>query len=247
MIYSRQPPPSQPGPRPDPPHDPSSGPTPPANPALPLIRHLSVRLTPLLYRTPLTPNQITALSLLFGIGSCFGVAYGTPFWTIVGALALVVCYALDNCDGEIARLKNMRSTFGANFDTFVDWVVHAGFFVALGIGTYRATAQEWWIWAGAIAGAGGTINYFLGLYLDHAHPTSDGTETESEEEHEVLPESWQQWVLFAFRELSRADFCFIVLVLALPGWTWALLPAGAIGAQVYWITQLVKGARDYHV
>jgi len=26
-----------------------------------------------------------------------------------------------------------------------------------------------------------------------------------------------------------------------------LLPAGAVGAQVYWITQLVKGARDFHV
>ena len=247
LIYKRESPPSPSGPRGEPPHDPARDPAPNGAPILPLIRHLSVRLTPLLYRTSLTPNQITSLSLLFGLGTWFGVAYGTPFWTVVGALALVACYVLDNCDGEIARMKGLSSRFGAFFDTFVDWIVHAGFFVALGIGTYRATAHEWWIWVGAVAGVGGTINYVLGLYLDRKHSKSADAGTDPSADHEILPESWQHWILFAFRELSRADFCFIVLVLALPGWTWILLPAGAIGAQGYWITQLVKGARDYHV
>jgi hypothetical protein len=54
-------------------------------------------------------------------------------------------------------------------------------------------------------------------------------------------------MLMTFREFARADFCFIVLALALIDLTWILLPAGAIGAHVYWMTQFVRGARDYHV
>jgi hypothetical protein len=42
-------------------------------------------------------------------------------------------------------------------------------------------------------------------------------------------EATQAWALAAFDVL------------------WVLLPAGAIGAQVYWLTALVKRAREFHV
>jgi nitrate reductase NapE component len=44
----------------------------------------------------------------------------------------------------------------------------------------------------------------------------------------------------------RNDFCFIVLALALADVLWILLPTGAIGAQVYWMLQFVKGFRRHH-
>jgi len=98
-----------------------------------------------------------------------------------------------------------------------------------------------------------TINYVLGVYLDRRDranrqdqekdPGKDGEETGGKK-----PESLSEWVIFAFRELSRADFCFIVLGLGLFGLTWVLVPFGAIGAQVYWITQLLlPKSREYHV
>ncbi|MBT5938971.1 MAG: hypothetical protein HOG95_03510 [Rhodospirillaceae bacterium] len=42
-------------------------------------------------------------------------------------------------------------------------------------------------------------------------------------------------MVYVFRELFRADFCFIVLVLTPFNLLWLILIAGAIGAQVYWI------------
>jgi hypothetical protein len=54
-------------------------------------------------------------------------------------------------------------------------------------------------------------------------------------------------VVFAFRELTRADFCFIVLALVLFDVVWVLLPAAAVGAQVYWLTRFSGGAGDYRV
>ena len=74
---------------------------------LPVTRHLSYRLTPLIYRLPLTPNQITALSMAAGLAGAWCFSLGTPDWGIIGSLLLVACYTLDNCDGEIARLKDI--------------------------------------------------------------------------------------------------------------------------------------------
>lgn len=214
-------------------------------PAFPLIRHLSRRATPVLARLPVSANQITAASLVAGLFACWCLMRGGYAWGIVAGTSLVVAYVLDNCDGEIARMKDQCSTFGMWFDTFVDWVVHTAFFVALGIGVAEAFGDDLWIWLGLIAAAGGSINFFLGLYLD-ARDKADPQAGEADGAHRD-PEGLRDWAIYAFRELTRADFCFIVLALAAFDLTWVLLPAGAIGSQVYWITQLVQGARDFHV
>ncbi len=52
--------------------------------------------------------------------------------------------------------------------------------------------------------------------------------------------------MFIFRELTRADFWLIVLALSIFDVTWVLLPAGAIGAQVYWATQFFGCAREFY-
>jgi len=54
---------------------------------------------------------------------------------------------------------------------------------------------------------------------------------------------WRDVAVFAFRGLARADFWLIVAGLALGGWLWVLLPAAAIGAQVFWLLYLSKSAR----
>ncbi len=156
---------------------------------------------------------------------------------------MVLCYVLDNCDGEIARLKDQCSEFGMRYDSFVDWVVHTAFFAALGEGQASVTGEHWWAWAGWAAAAGGTINYLLGFALDHF----DQQTVEEREQGDYRPQTRSEWVLFAFRELTRADFCFIVLALGIADVLWVLLPAGAIGAQVYWITQFQRSARRFHV
>jgi len=219
---------------------PAARPPPPT--LFPLVRHLSARTTPLLAQLPITANQITALSLVAGGACVWAAAQPGQVWALGCGALLVICYVLDNCDGEIAVLKDQCSEFGAQFDTFVDWVVHAGFFAALGMGTAEATGEAIWLWMGGFGAAGGTINYFLGLWLDGRKQTSEQPSPEPEQ-----PNGWKQWSVYIFRELFRADFCFIVLLLAVFDSVWWLLPAGAIGAQVYWISQLVSGARNYHV
>lgn len=212
-----------------------------AMPLFPIIRHLSKVLTPVLLATPVTANQVTTASLLAGLAAAWCAMQASHGWAVAAGILMVACYVLDNCDGEIARQKDQCSTFGMYFDTFVDWAVHSAFFIALGVGAERLFDSAIWFYLGLIAGGGATVNYFLGLVLDaRDRDAADGKEHRQ-------PEGGTDYALYVFRELTRADFCFIVLVLAAFDVLWALVPAGAVGAQVYWITQLVRGARDFHV
>ena len=225
----------------------------------PLIRQISAQVSPRLARLPITANQVTALSLIVGLSGNWFLSEGGFRSTLVGAVLFFLCYVLDNSDGEVARIKNQTSEFGDKFDTFVDWLVHATFFAALGIGVENETGNALWQWLGWVGAAGSSINYFIGLYMVsrfreqiHKEGEEDGAEqghAQGDEEDAGHPplEDLKQWVIFAFRELTRADFCFIVLGLAVFDMTWILLPTAAVGAHAYWATQFIRGARDHHV
>ncbi len=213
----------------------------------PLVRHLSYRLTPILLKTPITPNQITTISLLLGLICAVCFTQGNWIAGVIGGLLLVASYTFDNCDGEIARLKNMSSEFGAKLDDMSDWIVDASFFAALGYGTAQVNGQQFWFWLGLAAAAGAFIDYVVDLI--HQAKKSENPEAITREEQAKVPkhpEDGLDWLIYIFHKLSRADFCIIVLGLALFNVTWILLPFAAIGAQAYWITDLFERARGYH-
>ena len=215
----------------------------------PLVRHVSGWVTPLLLMTPISANGVSVLSLLIGIAAGWLLMEGSYASILQAAGLIVVSYVLDNCDGEVARARGQASAFGEALDDFADWIVHAVFFFGLGYGHAEISGENVWFWLGNIAAVGATINYFIGQYLtvlERRREEQEGVKEEDEEEN-ILPTTLLLWVIYFLRELSRADFCFLVLLLALLGGVWILLPAGAIGAQIYWMTQFVRGARQFHV
>jgi CDP-alcohol phosphatidyltransferase-like enzyme len=213
----------------------------------PLVRHLSYRLTPVLLKTSITPNQVTAISLTFGLLCALCFISGNYIAGIIGSLLLTASYTFDNCDGEIARIKEMSSEFGAKFDDIVDWLVDASFFAALGYGTSQVMNQPFWFWLGCAAAAGTTIDYVVDLNYHSKNEQKEDSKTREEVASEAKqPQDTLDWIIYIFHKLSRADFCIIVLILALCNVTWILLPFAAIGAQIYWITDLFERARGYH-
>ncbi len=195
-------------------------------------------------KTPITPNQVTTLSLGFGLSAGLFCLKGDYFSIITGAFLFLICYVLDNCDGEVARTKDMRSAFGMRYDTFVDWIVHTCFFVCLGWGATSLTGQEWWLWAGIVAGFGGSVNYCIELYQNktklHASQLSEEDSSPKDDDTKM-----DKFVLNA--RVIRSDFCFIVLGLSLGDVLWYLLPPAAIGAQVYWCLQFTRSARRWKI
>ena len=172
-------------------------------PLFPLIRHISVRTTPMLLKTTLTANQVTLISMLRGLAAAGLFAQGDFKTHFAGSLVFFMSYLLDNCDGEIARAKKQISKTGQMFDSFVDWVVHAAFFIGLGWGVAGSTGQDFWFWLGISGGAGASINYFLGLYA--VMKQNDAVEDGDPDNYDH-PDTWKQTLVFAFRELARADF-----------------------------------------
>jgi choline kinase/phosphatidylglycerophosphate synthase len=80
-------------------------------------RRFSVRLTKLLAATPITPNQVTLISLLTAAASAVLFAMTKPFF---GGILAQLASILDGVDGEISRLKFLKSRFGEFFDSILD-------------------------------------------------------------------------------------------------------------------------------
>ncbi|MEQ8227644.1 MAG: CDP-alcohol phosphatidyltransferase family protein [Rhodospirillales bacterium] len=207
---------------------------------LPLIRMMSRAVAPGLASLGMTPNQVTALGMVAGLVAAACFAFGSPLVQVLGAAMFALSTLLDYCDGELARMRGMGSRFGAYFDDFVDWIVHAALFLAIGYHAMNDGGHVVWMWLGVAAALGGTINAILPLILGGVPDGEGQISTLSDLGADA---GWIDVAIFAFRGLARADFWLIVFGLALGGWLWVLLPAAAIGAQVFWLLYLKKSVR----
>ena len=126
-----------------------------------ITRFISRQLTRVLLKTSLTPNQITFLSLLIGLGSAWCFYQGTFFSGITGALLLLVSAWVDCTDGEIARLKFMETSWGARFDIYCDNIVHFSVFFSIGMGLFFATGNSLYILYGGLAVFGSLVAFMI--------------------------------------------------------------------------------------
>lgn len=122
-------------------------------------RPLQLMLVRPLVRTPITPNQITFLSLCAGLASAACIVRGSQLSLLVGGALLFSSAILDGVDGMIARLKKTSSETGHAIDGAADYAVNVAttaaavyyltqhgtsLFVAVGLGlvAHMAWAQH---------------------------------------------------------------------------------------------------------
>jgi phosphatidylglycerophosphate synthase len=86
----------------------------------------------ILYRTPVTPNQVTLASIVSGLVAAFFYGTGTPDAWIVGGLLITLKDVLDSADGQLARAKHLQSRMGRFLDSIGDFIVDAAVFGAIG-------------------------------------------------------------------------------------------------------------------
>lgn len=115
-----------------------------------------------------TPNQVSLLSFLIGIVAC--ILFLSPnYWARVGGVVLLqISFALDCSDGEVARLKNMGSKFGAWFDSINDRIKEIFMFAALTYAWYLNHEHLYVI----LLGAATIITWQLISYLREAKKAS---------------------------------------------------------------------------
>lgn len=88
-------------------------------------RPLAYAFVALVYRTSITPNQITLLALIVGLGAGVAFLIGTKTAMLVGGICLWSSAILDGADGILARAKRMFSDVGRAIDGVADAVVAA--------------------------------------------------------------------------------------------------------------------------
>ena len=79
-------------------------------------RPISKWITSKITDYPLTPNQISIVVFFVSMLSGLIISMEGYFFLLLGALLAQLSSILDGCDGEIARLKLLKSKFGEFFD-----------------------------------------------------------------------------------------------------------------------------------
>jgi phosphatidylglycerophosphate synthase len=219
----------------------------------PLVRQLSRRVTPILLDLPITPNQITLASMVAGFAASWCLYQHHAGAAIAGCLLFIVCQVLDNCDGEVARVKGLKTRLGGFLDDIGDWLVHSALFVALGASVTAVDGRALWFWLGVASAAGVSCEYVLGLLRSRSEPdvvvpelaAADPTGTVGPFD---LPGevNWMDRAVYVLRVLIDADFCFLLPIFVLSESVWLLVAAGAIGNQVYWMASFYERARYFH-
>jgi phosphatidylglycerophosphate synthase len=82
-----------------------------------LNRPLSRPAARALASTPVTPNAVTAGTLLLSFAVAAALALG---WNIAGGIGIQAVSVVDGIDGELARLKGLATRFGEVFDAVTD-------------------------------------------------------------------------------------------------------------------------------
>ena len=128
-----------------------------------LNRRVSLWVTRHLLGTAVTPNQMTAVAAVFGLAGIAAVFAWGMRGLIPGALLVQMQSILDGCDGELSRLKYLRSRVGEWLDQVLDDVVNLGHFAAVGFTLYQAgSVFAGWV---AVVGVVAHLVYQASLYV----------------------------------------------------------------------------------
>ncbi|MBI4588364.1 MAG: CDP-alcohol phosphatidyltransferase family protein [Candidatus Rokubacteria bacterium] len=189
-------------------------------------RRCSRWLTRLLIRFPVTPNQVTLLSLAFGLAAAWMLWSATPASALVGLILYMLAVVVDHSDGEVARLTFQESAFGEWLDFSIDTVVHALLVLSMGVTASRVGGRVM-LFAGVCTAFGVILSALFARLLPEAPGREERLST-------------------LLKGLGTRDLFYVVLLAfilslwqapkALP----ILVGLLAVGSQGYWLTCLAR-------
>jgi phosphatidylglycerophosphate synthase len=179
-------------------------------------RRFSTAVSRRLIATPVTPNQITWVSIAVGMLGAFAIA-STDYGTCLLGTGLVWLSAiLDGCDGEVARLKLLSSEAGARLDLLGDHVVNFAVLAGIAVHVHRERPAGFATAAGILA---------LGVLVSALTVAR------------LLPAQRRRGggAALAVERIASRDFVYLVIALAaLRHLDWFFYGAAA-GSNLFWL------------
>ncbi len=139
-----------------------------------IFRPPAFLLVKLIYQTSITPNQITSVSLFFGVFGAFLITFGTVTAFTLAAICFIIHNILDCSDGQLARLQNSGTLTGRIVDGFSDYIVAVTSYLAIGVGYASNTNDPFFYWTlTVLAGFSNALHsfaldYYRNQFLDYA-------------------------------------------------------------------------------
>ena len=197
-------------------------------------RKISTRISALLVKTPLTPNQLSISTMFISFIAAWFVAQTDYMSLAIGGILFQFASIIDGCDGEVAKLKFLGSQFGEWVDTVADNVSYLVFFSAFVYGTFQHSGDPRvltlsWLALGSIVVAISMV--YVYLRMSGSGSIVSFTQAFSNE----VPEEKRGW-FHRFSErikfASRRDyFAAMFCVLAVANARWTIFWIYALGAM----------------
>lgn len=143
-----------------------------------LFRPLAFLLVKAIYRTSLTPNQLSVFSMVLGVAAGILLGTGGPAAAVVVVVLLFLSVVVDCADGQLARLKKNGTHMGRVVDGAIDYVVGVSVYLGLGFGIMGAGLNplRGWLIVGAAAASNiihsVVFDYYRNRYLAYVHGAS---------------------------------------------------------------------------
>jgi CDP-alcohol phosphatidyltransferase len=137
-----------------------------------LYRPLAFLFVKGIYRTPVTPNQLTIVAMVLGVigGICY--ALGTPATYAAGGALCLLYNVVDCSDGQLARMKKNGTPFGRILDGAADYIVSISIYAGIGIGFASSSANPVLYWTLTVAAGfsaallSAWLDFYRNRYLD---------------------------------------------------------------------------------
>ncbi|RST21702.1 CDP-alcohol phosphatidyltransferase family protein [Streptomyces sp. WAC04770] len=181
------------------------------------------------YRAGLTPNQVTLISGLFTYAAIAAVALVEPSWTL-GLMVwagLVIGFAFDSADGQLARLTGRGGPAGEWLDHVVDCgkllLVHAA--VLISFYRFGELPSDGWLLLPLGFQLAAVVTFCAGLLREHLGKAAAAAQAATAP---AAPVSRVRAV--ALLPADYGVFCLVFLLLGAPG---AFLAGYAVLAVVH--------------
>lgn len=183
-------------------------------------RPLASLIARAVYKTTVTPNQLTLTSLFLGLIS--GAAYlgGNHGYFILGGVLYQISSIFDCADGMLARSKGMQTEFGAFLDLFCDRITDFVVLIGLNFGYFLSTGNERLLVLCLFSTAGFYLGISLYYLLEQYRKHRAGRSAEAR--------GFTVFMILLFSLLNRLDL-FIYL-----GSVWVILNL------IYLVSQLIR-------
>jgi phosphatidylglycerophosphate synthase len=195
-----------------------------------LDRPLSRRLTAWLLPWPVTPNQITVVSIAVGLVGAVGLATVSYPGRLGGVLLLLVSSVLDGVDGEVARARFEQSPAGARLDLLGDYVIHLATFAGLAVGLARQGPPPLLLiaagvlFAGVVAASVAMHRLVNGPVLARSDDLHDGDATAGLRGTPIVTH---------IEKLAGRDYVYLLLLFAVVGRLDWFVAAAALGSWAF--------------